>query len=269
MAKNNLLKDFMTMIDDRGYVIVNGAVVSQEVSDDYSFAPSIFKNREVLVPFLCKLAVGIMNNEPTISYRIPYNGRMKIVQQYIKEIVQQFLENLKKRELVLNWTLEDDVRFKVVVAEDEQKRRFFRSKWAELVFRHVIMKTVSMFCENHKISHKAFNNVELKRKGETGLFTELDLVIQMQKRFYIFEVKSGPKINIMQWAKRENAFVDDNSLVRNIVCTVYDSIPAEIFEPQLLLNLGNIEAELLKILGEDFPEENKTNFADETEKVQP
>ena len=208
MATNNLLKDFITMLDERGYVIANETDITQEVSDDYFFAASIFKNREVLVPFLCKLARGIGNNESTICYKISYTGKLKIVQQFIKGIVLQFLENLKKQELVLDWTLKDDIRFEVVVTEDENKRRFFRSKWAELVFRYVIMKTVSTFCNTHQISYKAFNNIELKRKDETELITELDLVIQMQKRFYIFEVKSGPKINIMQWAKRENMFID-------------------------------------------------------------
>jgi hypothetical protein len=261
MAKNNLLKDFITMLDERGYVITNETDVTQEVSDDYSFAASIYKNREVLVPFLCKLAVGVMNNEPTICYRIPYTGKLKIVQQYIKGIVLQFLENLKKQELVLDWTLKDDIRFEVVVTEDEKKRRFFRSKWAELVFRYVIMKTVSTFCNTHQISYKVSYNIELKRKDETELFTELDLVIQIQKRFYIFEVKSGPKINIIQWARRENMFMDQDGLVRNIVCTIYDNIPAEIFQPQLLLNLGSIETELLKILENDFPEEISADSA--------
>ena len=113
------------------------------------------------------------------------------------------------------------------------------------------MKTVQEFCGSRKISFKAFQNAELRRTDENCLFTELDLVVQIEKRFYVFEIKSGPNINIIQWAKREMVLVGD--FVRNIVCTIYDSIPEKIFEPQLLLKLNNIEFELNKILEADFP----------------
>ena len=255
MANKNLIKDFKTLLDERGYEIANEMNITQETPDEYSFAPTIYKNREVLVPFLCTIAVGLNTldqNKQTICYEIPFREELIIVQQFIVEIIKTFLDNLKEKELVSDWTLNDRGRFEVKLAEDDKRRRFFRSEWAEFVFRYVIMKTVHTFCDVHKISHKVFNNVEYKRKGENNLYGELDLVVQIQKHFYVFEVKSGPKINIMQWARRENALVDKTGLVRNIVCTIYDNIPAYIFEPQLLLNLSNIMTELRKILEEDF-----------------
>ena len=258
MANKNLLKDFKTLLDERGYEIANEMDITQETPDEYSFAPTIYKNREVLVPFLCKMAVGISTldqNKQTICYEVPFREELLIVQQFIVEIIKTFLDNLKEKELVSDWTLNDGVRFEVRLAEGDKKRRFFRSEWAEFVFRYVIMKTVYTFCDVHKISHKVFNNVEYRRKGENNLYGELDLVVQIQNHFYVFEVKSGPKINIMQWARRENALVEKNSFVRNIVCTVYDNIPANIFLPQLLLNLSNIMTELRKILEEDFPKD--------------
>ena len=115
------------------------------------------------------------------------------------------------------------------------------------------MKIVQEFCRSRKISFKAFQNAELRRADENCLFTELDLVVQIEKRFYVFEIKSGPNINIIQWAKREMVLAEGCNCVRNIVCTIYDSIPERIFEPQLLLKLNNIESELNKILEADFP----------------
>ena len=114
------------------------------------------------------------------------------------------------------------------------------------------MKTVQEFCGSRKISCKAFQNARLRRTDENGLFTELDLVVQIEKRFYVFEIKSGPNINIIQWAKREMCLAKGCDLVRNIVCTIHDNIPERIFEPQLLLKLNNIEFELNKILEADF-----------------
>jgi hypothetical protein len=257
MANKNLLKDFKTLLDERGYEIANEMDITQETPDEYSFAPTIYKNREVLVPFLCKMAVGLNsldNNEQPICYDVPIRKDLSIVRKYILGLLKQFLENLAEKQLVVKWTIEKGFRIKVLLTEDEHKRRFFRSEWAELVFRHIIMNTVHTFCNLHKISHKVFNNVKFKNKDEFDLYSELDLVVQIQERFYVFEVKSGPKINIMQWARRENALVDKTGLVRNIVCTIYDNIPAYIFEPQLLLNLSNIKTGLNKILAEDFTE---------------
>ena len=249
---NKLLKGFSSFLEDRGLVIANEDAISQVPRDNYSFAKTIFKHREVLGPLLCKLAIGIKEGDNPITYTISYKGGMVIVRQFLQELVNRFLVNLKKKDLISEWQLKSDCQYEILVSEDEDKRRFFRSEWAEQVFRYVITKTVQTFCKSRNLSSKAFQNVELKQKGEDKLFTELDLVEQIGNRFYIFEVKSGPYINIMQWAKRENSLVDRNGFVRNIVCTIYDNIPERIFEPQLLLKLNNIETELRKMLESDF-----------------
>lgn len=253
---NKLLKEFSSFLEDRGLVIANEDAISQEPPDDYSFAKTIFKNREVLGPLLCKLAIGIKEGRNPIAYTISYKGEMVIVRQFLQNLVNLFLDNLNKRNLISKWHLDDDCKYEISVSEDEANRRFFRSAWAEQVFRYVITKTVQTFCKSHDLSSKAFQNVELRQKGEDKLFTELDLVVQIEKRFYIFEVKSGPFINIMQWAKRENCLAGENDLVRNIVCTIHDNIPERVFEPQLLFKLSNIETELNKILESDFTDDH-------------
>ena len=250
---NNLVKDFAKLLEDYGLVIENEAELSQVPNEDYSLAKQIFKSREVLVPLLSKLAIGIKDEKDTISYSISYKGGMFIVRQFLQNIVKQFLDNLKEKKFISMWYYKDECQYEIPLPKDETKRRFFRSVWAEQVFRYVIMKTVQEFCGSRKISFKAFQNAELRRTDENCLFTELDLVVQIEKRFYVFEIKSGPNINIIQWAKREMVLVGECDFVRNIVCTIYDSIPEKIFEPQLLLKLNNIEFELNKILEADFP----------------
>ena len=250
---NNLVKDFAKLLEGRGLVIENEAELSQVPNEDYSLAKQIFKSREVLVPLMSKLAIGIKDEKDTISYSISYKGGMFIVRQFLQNIVKQFLDNLKEKKFISAWYCKDECQYEIPLPKDETKRRFFRSVWAEQVFRYVIMKTVQEFCGSRKISFKAFQNAELRRTDENCLFTELDLVVQIEKRFYVFEIKSGPNINIIQWAKREMVLVGDYDFVRNIVCTIYDSIPEKIFEPQLLLKLNNIEFELNRILEADFP----------------
>lgn len=250
---NNLTKDFAKLLEGRGFVIENEADISQVPNEDYSLAKQIFKSREVLVPLLSKLALGIKDEKENILHSISYKGGMLIVRQFLQNIVEQFLDNLKNRGLISSWCRKDDCQYEIPLPEDDTKRRFFRSVWAEQVFRYVIMKTVHEFCNPRKISLKAFQNAYLRRTDENKRFTELDLLVQIEKQFYIFEIKSGPQIDIIQWAKREMFLVGDDGLVRNIVCTIFDSIPEKIFEPQLLLKLNNIEFELNKILEADFP----------------
>ena len=248
---NKLVKDFAKLLEDRGLVIEDEDKVSQVPNADYTFAKQIYKSREVLVPLMLKLAI-CANEKETALYNISYKGGMLIVRQFLQNIVDQFLDNLRKSELISRWCRKDDGQYEILLSEDEKKLRFFRSAWAEQVFRYVIMKTVQEFCTSRKISFKAFQNVILRRKDEPNLFTELDLVVQIEKRFYVFEVKSGPRINIIQWARREIELVQGNDCVRNIVCTIHDKIPEKIFEPQLLLKLNNIESELFDLFEADF-----------------
>ena len=250
---NKLIKDFAKLLEGRGLMIENEAELSQVPDEDYSLAKQIFKSREVLVPLMSKLAVGIKGEKEAISYGISYKGGMVIVRQFLQNIVKQLLDNLKEKKFISTWQQKDECQYEIPLPKDETKRRFFRSAWAEQVFRYAIMKTVQEFCGSRKISFKAFQNAELRRTDENCLFTELDLVVQIEKRFYVFEIKSGPNINIIQWAKREMVLAEGCNCVRNIVCTIYDSIPERIFEPQLLLKLNNIESELNKILEADFP----------------
>ena len=251
MSKNNLTRDFAKVLEASGLTITNSADVDQTPSANYSLAKSIVNSKAVLVPFLIGLALSLRDKN--------CKGCFSYVMEDVRDkgILLQFLDNLKNRDLIAQWQIEDSedgINFTVEVPADEQKKRFFRSEWAELCFRYVIMRIVQQFCTSRAtpLSFKSFQNVELAKTGEGQLFTELDLVVQIEKRFYVFEVKSGPWIRILQWAKRENAFVYKGSPIRNIVCTVHENIPDCIFEPQVLWSLGNIESCLREMLRKDF-----------------
>ena len=60
---NNLVKDFARLLEGRGLVIVDEDKVSQVPNAEYAFAKQIFKSREVLVPLLTRLAIGIKDNK--------------------------------------------------------------------------------------------------------------------------------------------------------------------------------------------------------------
>ncbi len=246
MPDNRLIKSFAEFLSQKGFEIVNRDDISQQPPSEYKYAKQIFTNKVVLLPFLLKAALTIKDTDSSFTF---CPGRPE---DYGK--LQTFLDSLKDGGYILDWTRNADGH-EVRLSQDAGKAKFFRSEWAEMCFRYIIMKVVQQFCQEMSpaLSCKVFQNVKIRKvSGGNELFTELDIVVQVENRFYIFEIKSGPRIRIMQWAKREEAFVDKQGCARQIVCTVHDNIPANIFEPQILMTIGGIENRLLKLLRNDF-----------------
>jgi hypothetical protein len=60
---NKALKKFAELLGEQKVVIANEEEVSTAPSDGYQLAKTIYKNREVLVPLLCRMAIGINKKE--------------------------------------------------------------------------------------------------------------------------------------------------------------------------------------------------------------
>jgi hypothetical protein len=250
MSGSRLIKSFAEFLSQKGFEIVNEDDISQQPPSEYKYAKQIFTNKAVLLSFLLKAALTIKDTDSRFTFRLDRP------EDYGK--LWSFLDSLKDDGYILNWSQNAGVH-EIRLSQDAEKTRFFRSEWAEMCFRYVIMKVVQQFCQETSpaLSYKVFQNVEIRKaSSEKELFTELDIVVQIENRFYIFEIKSGPWIRIMQWAKREEAFVDKQGCARQIVCTVHDNIPANIFEPQILMTIGGIEKRLSKLLKNDFSPPN-------------
>lgn len=240
-----LTKAFAEFVGGRGFLIANEGKISQQPGEDYKLARQIFRNKRVLLPFLTKLAVEVNAKKRSFEFHVPNaedRGHLR-----------NFLLELKKIGYATEWACKKSD-FSVRLPSDEHLLRFFRSTWAEQCFRYAICKVVGEFCEERSphLAYRVFQNVKLTRKGESTLFTELDLVVQIEGRFYLFEIKSGPWVRILQWARREEAFVSEGGPARQIVCTIHDNIPANIFEPQILMTIGGIQKRLKRILSADF-----------------
>lgn len=238
-----LTKAFAEFVGGRGFLIANEGEISQQPGEDYKLARQIFRNKRVLLPFLTELAVEVNAKRRAFEFQVPNaedRGHLR-----------NFLLELEKIGYATEWTCTKS-EFSVRLPSDEHLLRFFRSMWAEQCFRYAISTVVWRFCSDRLLSYKMFQNVQLERKGEKNLFSELDLVVQIEKRFYLFEIKSGPMVNIMQWARREEAFVTEGGPARQIVCTIHDNIPANIFEPQILMTIGGIQKRLKRLLVADF-----------------
>ncbi len=248
MKSNKLIKAFADFVGEKGFAIVNADEISQQPNEDYRVARQIFSHRRVLLPFMIAAASTLGDKKQSFEFSVPNAediGKLN-----------NFLDGLKKLGYAAEFIKKEANTFSVRLSIDNKAGvRFFRSAWAEQCFRYAINRVVVDFCETRKssLSFKVFQNVKLRRNGEDDLFTELDLVAQIGKRFYLFEIKSGPWVRILQWARREEALITENGPARQIVCTIYDNIPAKIFKPQLLMTIGGLSKSLKKLLVDDFP----------------
>lgn len=237
-----LLGDFSAFIDGKGFEIVEPESVRQEASVSYRLARQIFKNRNVLVPFMCRVAKSVGR-----CAKVKYSAGTPEE----ANVLRNFLDGLRRSGHTFDYSnVEQD--FEMAIPDEELKRRFFRSDWAEECFRYVISKVVNSASKKFGVRNKIIPNVKIRRKESESTFTEFDVIAQLGDRFYAFEVKSGPWVRIMQWAAREEAFVTEEGPFRVIVCTIHDNIPCEIFEPQVLVNLENFELRVTQLLERDF-----------------
>lgn len=81
---------------------------------------------------------------------------------------------------------------------------------------------------------------------------ELDIVVDLKDRFYIFETKSGTNLNILTWADRVRIFeTKDSPKCHFITCCLDSSINARIFKPCRLFLLQTLEKQFKQLLEQD------------------
>lgn len=246
-------KRFEKYLNEKKLVILEDEQKDSELSP-VSLLEFICNQHRVVVGWLANAALFIRRhrgklNDSEFKYKTK-DGRDR-------EKLSAFLNKLKEHELItfkVEWNAGGADWFSVRFPDDPRKLLFFRSKWAEASFRMLVERTVRHYLHqtNQIIPYRLLSNVKIKRVDDEthNILTELDLVLEIGKRFYVFEIKSGPQIRILQWALREALFHD--SQTRVITCTTYPGIPPEIFEPQILLTFNSFEERFIKYLEVDF-----------------
>ena len=97
-----------------------------------------------------------------------------------------------------------------------------------------------------------FYDIKLVRWEPTGnpVDMQLDLVAQLADRFYVFDTKTGV-LCIDKWVDRARLFSADRRS-RFITGCADEDIPPRLFEPYILIPLGQLETRLMDVLNEDF-----------------
>ena len=78
---------------------------------------------------------------------------------------------------------------------------------------------------------------------------QLDLAVQINDIFYIFETKSGA-LGIQKWVERAQIFNQNGN--RFLTCCMDSSVNPKLFQPYRLLALELLEKQLVALLDYDF-----------------
>lgn len=139
----------------------------------------------------------------------------------------------------------------IVRLNDREATNFWHGSWAEYVTRSLVVKALQNFANECKCRFDVFHDIKLAYYGSTGknVDMQLDLVAQLNDRFYVFEMKTG-KLCIDKWVDRARLFSADGRS-RFITCCADERIPTWLFDPYMLIPLGNIEKRLPELLRQE------------------
>ena len=145
---------------------------------------------------------------------------------------------------------------KIKRGRKNQAIQFWNGGWAEIVNRSIIESALQSFAKEQKLKgHKfhgdIFYDVKLVRLASEKVSPDmqLDVVVRMDDRFYVFETKTGV-LGIDKWVDRAKLFSRDQKS-RFITCCIDEKIPTQWFRPFYLVPLGRLEAEMSKWLAGD------------------
>jgi len=214
----------------------------KNIQGHYAVSKQIWNCRAVALPFIKYL---YKNARQTFSYEI------KEFSPSDKTNLLNLCANFAK----LGWLKFEQGKAEIVVSPSipPKCKNYLNGGWAEEVNRYLIIKTLNDFTKTHPMRYKIYWDVKLKRIDSTGdnkNDMQLDFIVEMKDKFYIFETKSGSGLNIDKWVDRARIFNHDQH--RFITCCADENLNPMIFAPFLLLALPTLEKQFTDLLKKDF-----------------
>lgn len=231
---------------DLGFRIVL-CVGKEQVLVETRAANLLFKIKEIAMPVFKKL-VAKDNREVSVEL----DGFDGVAKSSLLQLCDAFEK--------LGWIRTERTRhmLRIVRLNDKEATCFWHGSWAEYVNRSLVVKTLQAFANSRKFRFDVFYDIKLARWESTGkpVDMQLDLVAQLADRFYVFDTKTGV-LCIDKWVDRARMFGADQRS-RFITCCADEDIPPRLFEPYILIPLGQLETRLMDVLNEDFADAKVT-----------
>ena len=241
-ATARVTKRLSAFFKAHGLYIV-GLHSGERSKDHYALAKQMWRSRAVLLPFVKKLS---QHKEPSFVYEI---ASLSVTD---RTDLKNLCDMLAKHGW-MSFNIRPDS-FEITPSLRGVQKQFLSGAWAEEINLYLIDKTLKTFTLSYHQGYKLFWDLKLKRidsDKENGHDMQLDLVVEVGDRFYVFETKSGFTMSIGKWVDRTRLFGDDKN--RFITCTANEKLSPLIFSPFCLFALPTLEAQFLEMLQADFP----------------
>ena len=231
---------------DLGFRIVS-CVGKEQVLVETRAANLLFKIKEIAMPVFKKLVA-----KSSKEILVELDGFDGVAKSSLLQLCDAFEK--------LNWIKTERTKhaLRIVRLNDTVATCFWHGSWAEYVNRSLVVKTLQAFANSRKFRFDVFYDIKLARWESTGkpVDMQLDLVAQLADRFYVFDTKTGV-LCIDKWVDRARMFGADQRS-RFITCCADEDIPPRLFEPYILIPLGQLETRLMDVLNEDYSPEKGT-----------
>ena len=211
--------------------------------DHYALAKQMWRSRTVLLPFIKQLS---KNREPSYVYET------QTLSVTDKTDLKNLCDILAKQGWLSFKILADS--FEITPSLRGIQKQFISGAWAEQINLYLIDKTLKTFTQSRRQGYKLFWDLKLKRidsDKDNGHDMQLDLVVEVGDRFYVFETKSGFVLSVDKWVDRTRLFDDGKN--RFITCNADETLNSMIFFPFCLFSLPTLEEQFLEMLQADFP----------------
>ena len=224
-----------------GYFIVGCQKTKEPASVFYAIAKTILKRREDAVPFMKEL---FRHGNEEFSYSIaelPADRKTDLLNICTEMQKNGWISFTKSKSDIL-----------VTSSFPKAAKNFLNGGWAEEANRYLVNKVLTKYAGSHKLKYKVFWDVRLKlidsdRSNSHDM--QLDLAVQLNEKFYIFETKSGA-LGIQKWVERAQIFNQNGN--RFLTCCTDSSVNPKLFQPYSLLALDHLEEQLIELLDQDF-----------------
>ena len=231
---------------DLGFRIVS-CVGKEQVLVETRAANLLFKIKEIAMPVFKKLVA-----KSSKEILVELDGFDGVAKSSLLQLCDAFEK--------LNWIKTERTKhaLRIVRLNDTVATCFWHGSWAEYVNRSLVVKTLQAFANSRKFRFDVFYDIKLARWESTGkpVDMQLDLVAQLADRFYVFDTKTGV-LCTDKWVDRARMFGADQRS-RFITCCADEDIPPRLFEPYILIPLGQLETRLMDVLNEDYSPEKGT-----------
>ena len=242
-VKDRTTKRFAEYFRTLGYSIVSLLTKAPDKDPRYAISKQIWNGKSIMLPFLKYLH---QSGSKEFEYPIAELSGTD------KTDLLNLCKNMQDSEWIEYSKVKDVLHVK---AFPKKLKNFECGGWAEEATRYLIQKVLIDYSNEHKnrFKYRVFWDVKLKlldSEKDNLNDMQLDIIAQINDRFYVFETKSGV-LGIQKWVERAEIFNQNGN--RFLTCCIDFSVNPKLFHPYRLLSLEHLEKHLIELLDYDFP----------------